>query len=92
MKPFLPLFLLLSVTYSFPQKLKYSTVPHQSNNDEIQKNTPQKPIYSPVPRQSRTVDGQNDRNLPNGCRYENKIIHDIEYKDEIQQECTQKFK
>lgn len=93
MKPFLSLLLLLSITYGFPQKPKYSPVPDQSNNGgEIQRKTPQKPIYSPVPRHSRKVDGQNHRNLPNGCRYENKIIHDIEYKDEIQQECTQKFK
>lgn len=79
--------LTLTVTYSYPSKPKYSPVPFAPL---------EKPIYSVYPRQPRKIEFQGSTNtaskIAQGCRIENKTMHDIEFKEAIEKKCVQKFK
>ena len=79
--------LILTVAYSYPSKPKYSPVPFSPL---------EKPIYSLYPRQPRKIEFQGSTNtalkIAQGCRIENKTMHDIEFKEAIEKKCVQKFK
>jgi len=77
----------VTVINSFPQK--YSPVPYSTSQ---QNGKVQKPIYSVnPPRQPRKIETQQAK-IAQGCRIENKTMHDVQYKDVIENKCEQKFK